>query len=199
MQAQKKKGVLFVISGPSGVGKGTINKRLIDEFMGQVAYSVSATTRSPREGEADGREYFFISRQEFEKRAANNEFLEHAEYAGNCYGTPRSYVLNLLDQGVSVILEIDLQGALQVKERMPQSVSVFILPPSFEELEGRLRGRGTETPEKIAQRLAVARREISMAHVYDYRIVNDDVEAAYARLREIFMKETQKANCDMEN
>ena len=142
MQAPRK-GVLFVVSGPSGVGKGTVNKRLFEEFGNAVAFSVSATTRGPREGEVDGREYFFISRQEFEKRVANNEFLEHAEYAGNCYGTPRDYVLSLLQRGVSVLLEIDVQGAMQVKRRMPESVSVFILPPSFEELEHRLRGRGT--------------------------------------------------------
>lgn len=191
---QQKKGVLFVISGPSGVGKGTINKRLFHEFGEQVAFSVSATTRSPREGEVNGREYFFITRQEFEKRVANNEFLEHASYAGNDYGTPRSYVISLLERGVSVILEIDLQGALQVKARMPECVSIFILPPSFEELESRLRGRGTETPEKVAQRLAAARREMEMADTYDYQIVNDDLDAAYARLREIFMKETQRAN-----
>ena len=191
---QKKKGVLFVISGPSGVGKGTINKMLFDEFDGRVAFSVSATTRGPREGEVDGTHYFFISRQDFENRIANNEFLEHAEYAGNCYGTPRSYVLKLLEEGVSVILEIDLQGAIQVKERMPESVSIFILPPSFEELESRLRGRGTETPEKIEKRLAAAKHEIDMAHTYDYRIVNDDLEDAYAQLRSIFLNETEKAN-----
>ena len=193
MQAPRK-GVLFVISGPSGVGKGTVNKRLFEEFGNAVAFSVSATTRDPREGEVDGREYFFISRQEFEKRVANNEFLEHAEYAGNCYGTPRDYVLSLLQRGVSVILEIDVQGAMQVKRRMPESVSVFILPPSFEELEHRLRGRGTETPEKIEKRLAVAKAEMARAPEYDYQIVNDDLEAAYARLREIFILETEKAN-----
>ena len=193
MQAQKK-GVLFVVSGPSGVGKGTINKRLFEEFGDRVAYSVSATTREPREGEVNGREYFFISRQEFEKRVANNEFLEHAEYAGNCYGTPRDYVLSLLQRGVSVILEIDVQGAMQVKRRMPESVSVFILPPSFEELEHRLRGRGTETPEKIERRLAAAKAEMARATEYDYQIVNDDLDAAYARLREIFILETEKAN-----
>ena len=193
MQAQKK-GVLFVVSGPSGVGKGTINKRLFEEFGDRVAYSVSATTREPREGEVNGREYFFISRQEFEKRVANNEFLEHAEYAGNCYGTPRDYVLSLLQRGVSVILEIDVQGAMQVKRRMPESVSVFILPPSFEELEHRLRGRGTETPEKIERRLAAAKAEMARAPEYDYQIVNDDLDAAYARLREIFILETEKAN-----
>ena len=191
---QKKKGVLFVISGPSGVGKGTINKMLFDEVDGQVSFSVSATTRGPREGEVDGTHYFFISRQEFENRVANNEFLEHAEYAGNCYGTPRSYVLKLLDEGVSVILEIDLQGAIQVKERMPESVSIFILPPSFEELESRLRGRGTETPEKIEQRLAAAKYEMEMAYTYDYRIVNDNLEEAYQQLRSIFLNETEKAN-----
>ena len=193
MQAQRK-GVLFVISGPSGVGKGTVNKRLFEEFGNAVAFSVSATTRDPREGEVDGREYFFISRQEFEKRVANNEFLEHAEYAGNCYGTPRDYVLSLLQRGVSVILEIDVQGAMQVKRRMPESVSVFILPPSFEELEHRLRGRGTETPEKIERRLAAAKAEMARAPEYDYQIVNDDLDAAYARLREIFILETEKAN-----
>lgn len=193
MQAPRK-GVLFVISGPSGVGKGTVNKRLFEEFGNAVAFSVSATTRGPREGEVDGREYFFISRQEFEKRVANNEFLEHAEYAGNCYGTPRDYVLSLLQRGVSVILEIDVQGAMQVKRRMPESVSVFILPPSFEELEHRLRGRGTETPEKIERRLAAAKAEMARAPEYDYQIVNDDLDAAYARLREIFILETEKAN-----
>ena len=192
--AAAKRGVLFVISGPSGVGKGTINKKLFEEFDGRVAFSVSATTRGPREGEIDGTHYFFISRQEFENRISNNEFLEHAEFAGNCYGTPRSYVLRLLDEGVSVILEIDLQGALQVKERMPECVSIFILPPSFEELESRLRGRGTETPEKIEKRLAAARHEMDMAHIYDYRIVNDDLDDAYAQLRGIFLDETEKAN-----
>lgn len=193
MQAQRK-GVLFVISGPSGVGKGTVNKKLFDEFPGQVAFSVSATTRDPREGEVDGREYFFISRQEFESRVANNEFLEHAEYTGNCYGTPRAYVIDLLQKGVSVILEIDVQGARQVKARMPESVSVFILPPSFEELERRLRGRGTESPEKIEKRLAAAKEEMAHAPEYDYQIVNDTLDAAYARLRDIYMKETEKAN-----
>ena len=193
MQAPRR-GVLFVVSGPSGVGKGTINKRLFEEFGDAVAFSVSATTRGPREGEADGREYFFISRQEFEKRVANNEFLEHAEYAGNCYGTPRDYVLSLLERGVSVILEIDVQGAMQVKRRMPECVSVFILPPSFEELEHRLRGRGTETPEKIERRLAAAKAEMAHAPQYDYQIINDDLDAAYARLREVFIRETGKAN-----
>ena len=189
----KKRGLLVVVSSPSGGGKGTILKELFRRNE-NLKMSVSATTRGPREGEVDGREYFFISRQEFEKRVANNEFLEHAEYAGNCYGTPRDYVLSLLQRGVSVILEIDVQGAMQVKRRMPESVSVFILPPSFEELEHRLRGRGTETPEKVARRLAAARSEIDMAPAYDYQIVNDDLDAAYARLRGIFIEKTEMAN-----
>ena len=186
--------MLFVISGPSGVGKGTINQKLFAEFTDEVAFSVSATTRGPREGEIDGTHYFFITRQEFDSRVANNEFLEHAEYAGNCYGTPRSYVLDLLNKGVSVILEIDLQGAVQVKACMPESVSIFILPSSFEELENRLRGRGTETPEKIEKRLAAAKHEMEMAHTYDYRIINDDLDAAYEKLRAVFLDEIRKAN-----
>ena len=150
-----KRGVLFVFSGPSGVGKGTLKAKLFEEFADQIAYSVSATTRGPREGEVDGKDYFFISRQEFERRVKNNEFLEHAEFAGNCYGTPRAYVEKLLDSGMNVVLEIDVQGALQVMKSMPECVSVFILPPSFEELEHRLRGRGTETEEKVRERPSV--------------------------------------------
>lgn len=187
----QKKGVLFVFSGPSGVGKGTLKAKLFEEFANQIAYSVSATTRGPREGEVDGKDYFFITRQEFERRVQNNEFLEHAEFAGNCYGTPREYVNKLLDSGMNVVLEIDVQGALQVMKSMPECVSVFILPPSFEELERRLRGRGTETEEKICQRLETAKRELPYAPQYDYQIVNGgDIDAAYAQLRAVFMKET---------
>ena len=193
MQEQSR-GVLFVLSGPSGVGKGTLNAKLFAEFDDQIAFSVSATTRAPREGEIDGKHYFFISRQEFENRIANNDFLEHAEFAGNCYGTPVSYVNSLLEQGKNVILEIDVQGAMQVRERMPESVSVFILPPSFEELENRLRGRGTETEEKIQMRLGAARREMEYAPQYNYQIVNGgDLEAAYQELRGVYMKETRQA------
>ena len=162
-----KRGVLFVFSGPSGVGKGTLKAKLFEEFADRIAYSVSATTRGPREGEVDGKDYFFISRQEFERRVKNNEFLEHAEFAGNCYGTPRAYVEKLLDSGMNVVLEIDVQGALQVMKSMPECVSVFILPPSFEELEHRLRGRGTETEEKVRERLETAKRELPYAPQYD--------------------------------
>lgn len=189
-----KRGVLFVFSGPSGVGKGTLKAKLFEEFADRIAYSVSATTRGPREGEVDGKDYFFISRQEFERRVKNNEFLEHAEFAGNCYGTPRAYVEKLLDSGMNVVLEIDVQGALQVMKSMPECVSVFILPPSFEELEHRLRGRSTETEEKVRERLETAKRELPYAPQYDYQIVNGgDIEAAYQSLREVFLKNTGEA------
>ena len=189
-----KRGVLFVFSGPSGVGKGTLKAKLFEEFADRIAYSVSATTRGPREGEVDGKDYFFISRQEFERRVKNNEFLEHAEFAGNCYGTPRAYVEKLLDSGMNVVLEIDVQGALQVMKSMPECVSVFILPPSFEELEHRLRGRSTETEEKVRERLETAKRELPYAPQYDYQIVNGgDIEAAYQSLREVFLKSTGEA------
>lgn len=189
-----KRGVLFVFSGPSGVGKGTLKAKLFEEFADRIAYSVSATPRGPREGEVDGKDYFFISRQEFERRVKNNEFLEHAEFAGNCYGTPRAYVEKLLDSGMNVVLEIDVQGALQVMKSMPECVSVFILPPSFEELEHRLRGRGTETEEKVRERLETAKRELPYAPQYDYQIVNGgDIEAAYQSLRDVFLKSTGEA------
>ena len=189
-----KRGVLFVFSGPSGVGKGTLKAKLFEEFADRIAYSVSATTRGPREGEVDGKDYFFISRQEFERRVKNNEFLEHAEFAGNCYGTPRAYVEKLLDSGMNVVLELAAQGAHQVMKSMPECVSVFILPPSFEELEHRLRGRGTETEEKVRERLETAKRELPYAPQYDYQIVNGgDIEAAYQSLREVFLKSTGEA------
>ena len=187
------RGVLFVFSGPSGVGKGTLKARLLSEFAGQIVDSVSATTRAPREGEQDGREYFFITRQEFMRRVENNEFLEHAEYSGNCYGTPRQNVERLLAAGTDVVLEIDVQGARQVRSRMPGCVSIFVLPPSFEELEHRLRERHTETEEKELARLDAARREIPCAGEYDYQIVNNDLDAAYAQLRGLYLTATGRA------
>ena len=191
---QQKKGTLFVFSGPSGVGKGTLNAKLFEEFGDQMAFSVSATTRAPREGEIDGKHYFFISKQEFENRIANNDFLEYAQFAGNSYGTPKSYVMSLLEQGKNVLLEIEVQGAMQVMERMPECISIFVLPPSFEELERRLRGRGTETEDKIVRRLDTARGELAYADKYQYQIINGgDLEAAYQELRSVYLKETQQA------
>lgn len=188
-----QEGKLFVFSGPSGVGKGTLNAMLMAEFGDQIAFSVSATTRAPREGEVDGKHYFFISRQEFEKRIANNDFLEYAEFAGNCYGTPRSYVMDLLRAGKNVLLEIEVQGAMQVMASMPDCVSIFVCPPSFEELERRLRGRGTETEEKVLSRLETARCELAYADKYRYRIVNGaDLNESYRRLRDVYLKETHQ-------
>ncbi len=191
---QQKKGTLFVFSGPSGVGKGTLNAKLFAEFGDQMAFSVSATTRAPREGEIDGKHYFFITKQDFENRIANNDFLEYVQFAGNSYGTPKSYVMSLLEAGKNVLLEIEVQGAMQVMARMPQCVSIFVLPPSFEELERRLRGRGTETEEKILKRLETARGELEHADKYQYQIINGgDLEAAYQELRSIYLKETHQA------
>ena len=189
----QKKGKLFVFSGPSGVGKGTLKDKLFEEFEGELRFSVSATTRPPRQGEKDGVDYFYITREEFDQRIAADEFLEHATFSGNSYGTPRSFVTGLLDQGVNVLLEIEVQGAMQVMEKMPECVSVFILPPSYEELERRLRGRATESEEKVLLRLETARRELPLAEKYAYRIVNNDLDKAYEELRAIYVKETKQA------
>ena len=176
------------------MGKGTLKAKLFEEFADQIAYSVSATTRGPREGEVDGKDYFFISRQEFERRVKNNEFLEHAEFAGNCYGTPRAYVEKLLDSGMNVVLEIDVQGALQVQKNYDDGVYIFILPPSLEELKKRIRGRGSETEETMARRLGEALHEIHNIDKYDYRVINEDLDTAIDRVRAIITAEQCKIN-----
>ena len=183
-----KKGRLFILSGPSGVGKGTLKNRLLCEFPETTAFSVSATTRTPRAGEISGKDYFFMSREAFEAQKAENGFLENAEYAGNLYGTPRAWVEQVLRSGKDVILEIEVQGAMQVMQNAAGCISVFILPPSMEELERRLRARGTEDELKIAKRLAAAEREIALSDQYDYRIVNGELDEAYSRLRGIYLK-----------
>ncbi|MBQ7486530.1 MAG: guanylate kinase [Clostridia bacterium] len=182
------KGVLFLLSGPSGVGKGTVKAHLFEEFEKCLVYSVSATTRSPRQGETDGVDYYFIDRETFLKWIDEDAFLEHAEFSGNMYGTPRSAVMRQLEAGHDVFLEIEVQGALQVMEKMPECVSIFILPPSFEVLEQRLRGRGTESDEVVNRRLDQARRELPMADRYMYQLVNDTVDDTYAKLRELYLK-----------
>lgn len=171
------RGVLVVYAGASGVGKGTIMKRLLAQNP-NIRLSVSATTRAPREGEADGREYYFVTRERFDEMIAEDGFLEHAEYVGNCYGTPKAPVFKMLDEGVDVFLEIEIKGFLQIKESCPDCVSIFIVPPSYEELRLRLIGRGTESPEVIAERLKTAREELSHQHLFDYVVVNDDVDRA---------------------
>lgn len=179
-----KRGTLLVLSGPSGVGKSTVLRKMMDGRE-NMAFSVSATTRAPRPGEVDGKDYFFITREEFDKMVEQGELLEHAEFVGNCYGTPRSQILQRLEQGITVVLDIEVQGAGQVKALMPEALTVFLAPPSLEALEQRLRGRGTESEEKIRSRLETARKELLLAPTYDYTVVNDDADRAAAELSNI--------------
>lgn len=189
------KGSLFVITGPSGTGKGTVLKEVI-KSLDRLYFSVSATTRKPREGEVDGVHYHFLTKEHFEELIAGERFLEYARYAENYYGTPLDPVLEQLEQGNDVLLEIEVQGALQVKARMPQAVLVFIAPPSFEELESRLRGRGTETEEVILRRLAIARQECDNMDAFHYVVVNDEVSDAADRLRSVIVsRRCLQENC----
>ena len=180
-----RKGILSIVSGFSGSGKGTIMKQLLQQYPDTYALSISATTRSPRSGEAHGREYFFVSQEEFEAMIRDNALLEYAQYNGNYYGTPRKMVEEQLAQGRDVILEIEVQGARQVRKAFPQAVSIFILPPSYEILCERLAGRGTESPQVVENRLAQAKRELLCAGEYDYIIVNGDVETARKQLQAV--------------
>ena len=175
--------VLLAVSGPSGVGKGSIVKTIIQR-RDDVVESVSCTTRPPREGEVDGKAYFFLSREEFQRRIAENDFLEYDEHFGNFYGTPKSFVREMLKEK-SVILEIDVNGALNAKKAFPESVLVMIVPPSEEELAKRLKGRGSESDEEIAGRLARLKFELSQKDKYDYVIVNDSLETAISEFCEI--------------
>lgn len=183
-----EKGKLLVISGPSGAGKSTVVFKAI-EGRNDVCFSTSVTTRSPRPGEVDGREYFFIDFKRFHEMVKNDELLEHAEYVTNCYGTPRAYVEQRLNEGMNVVLDIEVMGARQVRKKMPGAVLIFIAPPSLIELERRLRGRGTDTEEAVQGRLARARQEYQEADFYDYLIVNDDVEKAAKQLNAIIEAE----------
>lgn len=187
-----KRGMLFVCSGPSGVGKGTLNGMLVKEFAGELALSVSATTRGPRSDEREGINYFYISREAFERHIAHDDFLEYTEYSGEMYGTLRPFVEDLRSRGIHVMLEIEVEGAMQVMRRVPECVTVFVLPPSFAELERRLRARGTETEDKIRRRMEKAKIEVGFAGRYDYQIVNDDIEDAYAKLRGIYLSGTHR-------
>ena len=181
------KGKSFIISGPSGVGKSTILHELFKKH--DLYFSVSATTRAPREGEVDGVHYHFMDRDEFRAMIAEDALLEHAEYVGNFYGTPKRYVDEAMEAGRDVILDIELQGARQVCAKRPEVVRIFIGPPSWEELEHRLTERGTDTAEKIAQRLQRARIEVESADEYDYLVINDTVEAAVEEMEAILRAE----------
>ena len=179
-----ERGKLLVISGPSGTGKSTVIGHLMEMRPG-LEFSVSATTRDPRPGEVDGREYFFVTHDRFAEMVENNELLEHAAFVDNRYGTPRSQVERRLEQGITVILDIEVQGAAQVKAAMPEAVTVFLAPPSLEVLEQRLRGRGTETEEKIRSRLETAQKELLLAPTYDFTVINDDAVRAAREINDI--------------
>ena len=189
-----KQGLLIVVSGPSGTGKGTVCKQLLDS-MPELAYSISATTRKPREGEADGVNYYFLERQEFEKMISEDGFLEWAEVYGNYYGTPLGKIREKLGEGQDILLEIDTQGALKVMERCPEGIFIFLLPPSIQELERRIKGRGTETEESLARRLGAAKAEIAVGRKYSYAVVNNTVDQAVEQIREILAAE----HCRVEN
>lgn len=175
---------LYVISGSSGVGKGTVLKGFLNRNP-QFMLSISCTTRAPREGEVDGVNYFFLTKEEFKKCIDENKFLEWAEFAGNCYGTKRKFINQCLSEGKDVILEIDTKGALQVKKQMPEAVLIFIAPPSIQALENRLRGRHTEDEATIQKRLNEVKEELKRAENFDYTIVNDDLEKAISELETI--------------
>ena len=182
------KGKLFVISGPSGAGKGTICKEVLDGER-NIKMSVSMTTRAPRDGEIDKVHYHFVDHEKFLTVIEDDGFLEHANVYGNFYGTPKKQVMEWLEQGIDVILEIDVQGALQVKKTYPEGVFIFILPPSIEELKKRIMGRGSETEETMARRLGAALREISCIDQYDYRVINEDLDTAIGCVRSIITAE----------
>lgn len=184
MKNEKRKGKLFVISGCSGVGKGTLLKVFLEKNP-QIELSISATTRKPRPGEVDGVNYFFLTKEEFETAVKNNEFLEWAEFNGNFYGTKEAYVEKKLNEGKNVILEIETRGAFQIKEKKTDVVLIFILPPSLDELEHRLRGRNTEDEAAIQNRLHEAYRELECSKKYDYCIVNDDLNQAVKELEDV--------------
>ena len=189
---REKKGILIVVSGFSGAGKGTLMKKLMQDYD-NYALSISATTRQPRVGEEDGREYFFITKEEFEKMIARDELIEYARYVENYYGTPKQYVMEQLEAGKDVILEIEIQGALKVKKKFPDTLLLFVTPPSAEELRKRLIGRGTETMEVIEQRMQRAIEESDGMESYDYYVINDDLDTCVKQVHRIIQAEHNRS------
>jgi guanylate kinase len=186
------KGLLIVLSGPSGVGKGTVRKALFNKKGHNLVYSISMTTRKPRKGEVDGEDYYFVSKAEFEKRIANDQFLEWTEFVGNYYGTPREKIETQLQEGHEVVLEIEVNGALQVRDKMPEAVFIFLVPPGKQALFDRLKLRGTENYAIIEERIAKAKEEFLLAYKYDYIVVNDDYDNAADRILAIIRAEHAK-------
>lgn len=185
---EREQGILIVLSGPSGVGKGTVCSAL-RQVNTELVYSVSATTRKPRPGEVEGVNYFFKTREQFQQMIEADEMLEWAEYVGNYYGTPRKFVDDMLKAGKNVILEIEVQGALKVKQKFPQGVFIFLLPPSLDELQSRITSRGTENVDTIHSRMSAAAEEIRQLEHYDYAVVNDQVDHACAKIQSILVAE----------
>nr|WP_294492159.1 guanylate kinase [uncultured Mediterraneibacter sp.] len=194
----KEKGILTVVSGFSGSGKGTLMKELLARYPDRYALSISATTRMPRQGEADGREYFFVSRDEFEKMIAKGELIEYAKYVENYYGTPRGYVEKMLDEGRDVILEIEIQGALNVKKLFPDTLLLFVTPPNAGELKKRLVGRGTESMEVIESRMNRACEEAQGMECYDYLIINDRLDECVEKMHDIIRGEHLRSSRNRE-
>ncbi|GAB3067707.1 guanylate kinase [Virgibacillus ainsalahensis] len=187
----KEKGILFILSGPSGVGKGTVRKALFEEVT-DLRYSISMTTRDRRPGETDGVDYFYKTKEDFEKLIKDNQLLEYAQYVNNYYGTPRAYVEETIAAGNDVFLEIEVQGAMQVKKNFPEGVFIFLFPPSLVELKNRIVNRGTESSELVLNRLKEARKEIELMDAYDYVVVNDQVERAVSKVQSIIQSEHLK-------
>ena len=192
------KGILIVVSGFSGAGKGTLMKELLTRYPDTYALSISATTRAPREGEVDGREYFFVSKDEFEKMIAKDKLIEYAKYVENYYGTPRDYVENKLEEGRDVILEIEIQGALNIKKLFPDTLLLFVTPPNAEELKKRLVGRGTETMDVIESRMNRACEEAQGMENYDYLIVNDSLDRCVEEMHAIIRGEHLRSSRNRE-
>ena len=193
------RGLLIVFSGPSGVGKGTVRREIFENSDNQFQYSVSMTTRAQRPGEVDGVDYFFRTREEFEDLIRQGQMLEYAEYVGNYYGTPLTYVNETLDKGIDVFLEIEVQGALQVKKKVPDAVFIFLTPPDLHELESRIVNRGTDSDEVIKNRMKVAREELGLMKYYDYSVVNDKVENAVRQIEAIIQTEHLRIQRNLES
>jgi len=194
----EEQGLLIVLSGPSGVGKGTVRKHLFDHYNNDFDFSISMTTRLKRAGEVDGVDYFFKTKEEFEQYIKEGKLLEYTNYVGNYYGTPIDYVRETLDSGRDVFLEIEVQGALKVKKRMPEGIFIFLSPPDLDELKARIENRGTDTPEVIRQRMEKAVEELQLIKYYDYVVENDSVDEAARKIRSIIESEHLKVERNIE-